>query len=145
MNQIKFQCRIENSDPDCPLGLEIWLNDQRIYQNRWVRQPETVSFNINDDDEGQHCLRWVMLGKTNEHTKIDESGYIVKDALLLISDVEFDDIKLGHTFNELATYQHNFNGNGADVTEPFNNSMGCNGTVSFEFSTPFYLWLLENM
>lgn len=144
MDQIKFQCQIENSDPDCKLGLEIWLDDQRIYQNVWVKQAETVSYEF-VDDEGQHCLRWVMSGKTNDHTKLDESGAIVKDALLSVWDVEFDEIKLGHTFNELATYQHNFNGNGADVTEPFNNSMGCNGTVSFEFSTPFYLWLLENM
>jgi hypothetical protein len=144
MDQVKFQCKIENSDPDAALGLEIWLDDQRIYHNAWVKQAETVEYNL-ADDEGQHSLRWILTGKTNEHTKIDEAGNIVKDALISVTDVAFDDIQLGHSFNELATYQHNFNGNGADTVESFNNKMGCNGTVTFEFSTPFYLWLLENM
>lgn len=144
MDSIKFQCNIENSDPACALGLEIWLDNEKIYHNSWVKQAETVQYTF-PDDEGQHCLRWVLVGKTNEHTKIDESGNIVSDALLSITDVSLDDIQLGHCFNELATYQHNFNGNGADTVESFNNKMGCNGTVSLKFTTPFYLWLLENM
>jgi hypothetical protein len=31
------------------------------------------------------------------------------------------------------------------IKDKFYGSMGCNGTITFEFNTPFYLWLLENM
>lgn len=144
MDQVKFQCKVENSDPACPLGLEIWLDDEKIYHNPWVKESEIVEHNFSDDDS-EHRMRWVLSGKTNEHTKIDEQGNIVKDALISITDVAFDEIQLGHCFNELATYQHNFNGNGEDITESFANHMGCNGTVTLNFTTPFYLWLLENM
>ena len=62
-----------------------------------------------------------------------------------ISDIQFDEIRLGHLVHELANYTHNFNGTGPYVVEPFSNSMGCNGTVSLKFTTPVYLWLLEHM
>jgi len=144
MDQVKFQCRIENSDPTCPLGLEIWLDDKKIYSNGWVKESQVAEYNF-DDNDSEHQLRWVLSGKTSEHTTIDDQGNIVKDALLSIKDVSFDEIQLGHCFNKLATYQHNFNGNGADTTESFNDYMGCNGTVTLNFSTPFYLWMLEHM
>ena len=141
---LKFECRIENSDPTCQLELQIWLDDQMIYQNPWVKQSELVEHEFSDS-EGDHQLRWIMLGKTTQHTQIDSEGNILKDAVINVSDVAFDGIQLGHCFTELATYQHNFNGNGQDITESFHNCMGCNGTVSMKFTTPVYLWLLENM
>jgi len=46
---------------------------------------------------------------------------------------------------KLAQYQHDFNGTGNPTIDKFYGEMGCNGTVSLKFTTPIYLWLLENM
>ena len=37
------------------------------------------------------------------------------------------------------------NGTQPEIADNFFGIAGCNGTISFRFSTPIYLWLLENM
>jgi hypothetical protein len=76
---------------------------------------------------------------------VDESGVIVKDACLIISDLAFDEIALGHIVTEKSVYIHDFNGNDSLTQHKFFSQMGCNGVVSLKFTTPMYLWLLENM
>jgi hypothetical protein len=46
---------------------------------------------------------------------------------------------------EVAAYHHDTNGSTAPVTDSFYGTMGCNGRVEMRFTTPIYLWLLENM
>ena len=46
---------------------------------------------------------------------------------------------------EQAVYTHDFNGTQPEIEDTFFGEMGCNGTVSLRFTTPIYLWLLENM
>ena len=69
----------------------------------------------------------------------------MSDARVIITDVEFNGLKLDYTFVEQAIYTHDFNGTKQQQQARFYGEMGCNGTVSLEFSTPCYLWLLENL
>jgi len=143
-SSIQISCNIATSDAAVPLGLEIWVDDHQIFDLEHVT--ENISFDhVMDDDEAEHELRFVMKNKTVDHTQLDASGNIVKDACVIIDDLAFDQIRLGHMFTELATYTHDFNGHGQQVQEKFYGSMGCNGTVSLKFTTPIYLWLLEHM
>jgi hypothetical protein len=96
------------------------------------------------DDDGEHELRIVMKHKTPDHTDLDDTGNITRDTMLTVSDLKFDDIELGKVFLEKSIYTHDFNGSHATVHDQFFGNMGCNGTVSLKFSTPTYLWLLEN-
>lgn len=145
MNTIKFKCTISTSDVECPLGVEIWLDNERIYHTDWLKETVKFEHDISDDIDGDRELRWVLTGKTDAHTKINDSGEIVKDALVNISDVEIDDIDVNAIALSHSIYTHNFNGHKDTVQDRFYGSMGCNGTVSLKFTTPFYLWLLENM
>jgi hypothetical protein len=86
-----------------------------------------------------------MFGKLPEHTKVDEQGNIVQDAVLKIDGVKFDDIEIDQLLSEQAVYQHDFNGNGPQVQEKFYGAMGCCGRVTLQFESPVYLWLLENL
>lgn len=86
-----------------------------------------------------------MSGKTPKQTVIDHQGNIVSDVLLQITNIEVDGIDISTVFAEKSTYTHDFNGSGDTVVDRFYGSMGCNGSVKLDFSTPFYLWLLENM
>jgi hypothetical protein len=140
----KISFDIETSDAECVLGVEIWLDNAVLLSKNHVQEKITFYHDISDDN-GEHELRIVMLGKTPEHTKIDEAGNIVKDATLQISNVVIDDIDVNQLFLEKCVYTHNFNGTQSEIEDTFHGIAGCNGTISLEFTTPIYLWLLENM
>ena len=144
MDTVKISFDIETSDAECPLGVEIWLDDVVLLSNNHVQGKVSFSHDISDDD-GKHELRIAMLGKTLDHTQVDEAGNIVKDATLQISNVVIDELDVNQLFLEKCVYTHDFNGTQPEITDSFHGVAGCNGTISFEFSTPIYLWLLENM
>jgi hypothetical protein len=143
-NTVKISCVIDTTDCKSALGMEIWLDNQQIFNQDWVTEPQTVSYEFSDRD-ADHELRFVMKNKTADYTIVDESGVIVKDACLVISDLAFDEIALGHIVTEKSVYTHDFNGNDSLTQHKFFGQMGCNGVVSLKFTTPMYLWLLENM
>ena len=143
-NTVTIACQIGTTDASIPLGLEVWVNDHKFFDADHVQALEKISVDL-DDNEAEHKLQFVMKNKTRRHTQLDAEGNIVKDARLIISNLTFDEIELGHMFNSLAVYEHDFNGTGQQIQDRFYGEIGCNGTVSLSFSTPIYLWLLENM
>jgi len=134
------------TNPDSPLGLLVCLNDAVIFDTEQLIESQTIVADFDDEVEDQsHTIKIVLKNKTAEHTKVDESGSIVKDSMISISEINLDDIKLGHLFFEKSQYTHSFNTDADTAVNPFYGNMGCNGAVEFKFSTPVYLWLLENM
>lgn len=143
-NTATISCKIGTTDASATLGMEIWLDDNKIFDTEHVDSTVECQTEFSDID-GEHELLFRMKNKTVDQTQIDEDGKILKDSCLTISDVAFEGIDLGHMFIEQTQYTHDFNGTQAEVTENFYGSMGCNGTVRLRFTTPIYLWLLENM
>lgn len=143
-NTTKLSCKIDSTDPSCPLGLEIWLNQEKLLDASHVQNPINFEYDLPDQDS-EYELKFMMKGKTQDHTKISESGEIIKDARLTIDNIAFDQIELGKLFSTMANYEHNFNGTQPAIQEKFYGELGCNGTVSLKFTTPLYLWFLENM
>lgn len=141
---ISFKCCINTTDPSAPLGVEIWLDDDKFFDQNHVTGPIIVNHEIDTVDQ-KHILKFILKNKIQEHTTLDVEGNIVHDACITVSDVSFDDINLGQVFVNLATYKHDFNGTQNSTAEQFFGTMGCNGCVELEFSTPIYLWLLEHM
>jgi hypothetical protein len=135
---------IDSSDKKIPLGTEIWIDDICVVNVEHVDRIVHFSHEISDDD-GEHELRIVMKHKTPDHTEVDDAGNIIRDAMLTVSNLTFDEIDLDKIFLEKSTYTHDFNGSQPTVHDQFFGNMGCNGTVNLKFSTPTYLWLLENM
>jgi hypothetical protein len=106
---------------------------------------QEIRYEFDDAEESEHVLTFEMSGKKPGHTTLDAEGNIINDAVLNISDIAFDDIGLGHMFTEVTKYHHDHNGTTESITQPFYGVMGCNGRAEMRFSTPIYLWLLENM
>ena len=98
-----------------------------------------------DDDEADHLIELELTGKLPEHTKIDDHGNIVNDVLLHVQNITFDNISIDNLFWDKCVYAHDFNGTQPAIEDKFFGTMGCNGIVSLRFTTPVYLWLLENM
>lgn len=135
---------ITPSDSTCPLGVEVWIDQQQIFNTEHLTAAATVRFDLEDDDS-KHELRVVLKNKLPQHTKIDAEGNIVEDAVIMVDRFEFAEIGVDQVVQEQAVYHHDFNGSAAPVQAQFYGSMGCNGTLSLKFSTPIYLWMLEHM
>jgi hypothetical protein len=144
METVKFNCVVGSTDLTVPLGLEIWIDQHKLFDKDCVDQTYQFEHEISDDD-GDHELRFVLKHKQPDHTQVDADGNILNDARVIVSDIEFDGINCQYLTTKLAQYQHDFNGTGDPTTESFYGEMGCNGTVSLKFTTPIYIWLLENM
>jgi hypothetical protein len=146
MKQPKFSFELTPTNPDAELGFEVWINDQCVFNTEHVQEFCTVTGMLPDDNnDAEHTLKLVLKNKQTEHTQISETGEILNDSCLTISQLKFDDIELNFNLWKTAVYQHNVNGTSELTDHKFFGTMGCNGTVELKFSTPIYLWLLENM
>jgi hypothetical protein len=143
-NTISISFNLSATNDDTELGFEAWVDDVRFVDIDHVQGTQLIKLDI-DDVDGEHTLELILKNKKATDTKVDADGTIISDATITVSDLAFDDIKLGHLVTKLSTYVHNFNGTKELTQEQFYGEMGCNGTVSLQFTTPIYLWLLENM
>jgi hypothetical protein len=143
-NTFSISCHISTTDASIPLGLEIWLDNQQLFDTDYVQQDLIIKQEFSDSS-GAHELRFVLKNKQPEHTKLDATGNIQFDACILIDNIKFDDVELGPIFNQKSVYTHNFNNTGNTIQDEFYGIMGCNGVVSLKFESPVYIWLLENM
>jgi len=127
------------------LDLQVILDDKIQWQGCPDTDAQDIIVEFDDVDDESHVLEFVLSGKLPEHTQITEQGEIVSDVTVRIEGIAFDDIVIDQIFSELAEYHHDFNGTQPAVVDQFYGEMGCNGTVRLQFTTPIYLWLLENM
>lgn len=136
---------LDTTDAGAALGFEAWIDDRKCLDVGHVKETQKITVELEDTDGAEHELQLILKNKTAEHTRIDEHGNMLTDARIIISDMAFDEIRLGHMFAEHTVYTHNFNGTSSTTQDKFYGELGCNGTVSLKFTTPMYLWLLEHM
>ena len=144
MDKVKIAFDIAPTSPTCPFHIEVWLDQSKLLSVDHVADVVHFEHEL-DDDDGEHQLKLVLQGKLPEHTKIDEQNNIVSDATLQISNVTIDELDVDKLFLSMSVYTHDFNGTQSEIADTFHGIAGCNGTISFKFATPVYLWLLENM
>jgi hypothetical protein len=136
---------VESTNGSIPLGFQARLDGQVQFDTDHLQQLTVVKMTVDDNVEAEHILELTLKNKLPEHTQISDTGEIVADAVIKITDISFDQVPIGEIVFDQASYSHNFNGNGPDTQENFFGVMGCNGTVKLKFTTPVYLWFLENM
>jgi 6-phosphogluconolactonase (cycloisomerase 2 family) len=150
METVKLSCKIGVNVPSKPLDFKVLIDEEVVYEIDTDQSEYIFSHNIEtSDDNLEHSVKFIIDGKTDNHTVIDSSGEIVESAQIEITDINLEDIDITEIFlsnDDLMTYTHNNNGYSKDeITEAFSTFAGYNGTIEFKFSTPVYLWLLENM
>ena len=126
MEKINIKFRLTASDYD--KQLQFHLGESVVLQ---VFKPYDIDYSMSFS-QGVQTLDFIMSNKTDA------------DSTLTISDVQLDDILLGHAFFSNTLYHHNFNGYGKHTVEQFHGTMGCNGVAKFSFTTPLYQWLIAN-
>jgi hypothetical protein len=127
------------------LFLRVKLDEEIIYDSQLGTELTEISYNFDDSVEKSRTLSIEISGKDPQHTTLNDQGEIVYDLVANIQGFKLDDIELGHMFFEKCKYHHDFNGTGDSIVDTFWGTMGCNGRVEFQFSSPVYLWLLESM
>ena len=145
MNSSYISFAISPSNVEAPLGAEVWLDQQIVFNTESLIAAESIRVDIDDAVEAHHVLKIVLKNKRSEHTVIDADQNIVSDSLLLLSDFELEGINITQLMFDNAEYSHDFNGNGPATTEKSYGAMGCNGSLTLKFSTPLYVWLLDKM
>ena len=143
-NNIQISCILNTNNPTAKLGFEAWVDDQKFIDIEHVIDKQQILIEISDN-EAEHELKFIMKNKSSEDTIIDKNGNIITNAMLSLKDISIDEILLGQNFTKLSVYKHNFNGTSAPIDDQFYDEMGCNGIVSLKFTTPIYLWFLEQL
>lgn len=131
------------SNKNSELRLDFKFNDQLIESFVLTDQPRQFRHEF-DDAEADHKLEIVLSNKRAEQTKLDQHGQIIEDVLAEVYDVKINEIDIGSVFYGQSLYFHDSNGYSRPTVGQFFRQLGCNGTVKFEFSTPGYVWLMEN-
>jgi hypothetical protein len=148
MEKIKLSLDITNPSEFHNLGIELWIDKAKFFDSLIAPGTHHIIHEF-EVEEGDHSFKIKFKNKnknkSNEHTKINEDGSIISDALINVSNIWLDEIKIDQLLYEKAEYVHDSNGLETIAVHPFYGNFGCNGHVQLKFSTPIYLWLLENM
>jgi hypothetical protein len=115
----------------------VYIDNNLIFDGE-ITEPKELKWN-GDLTESKHKILIELYGKDKYQT-ILENDKIVKDQILNIDSITFDEIDIGYLKHTSSTYYPN-------NLETINNcvNLGWNGRWELEFTTPIYIWLLENI
>ena len=155
--KLKFKLELYATMWDKPPHAEILINDISQFKGDITSTEDKPSV-IEFEHEFVDCEKCEMIikrsGKSKNQTVVNDNGDVVKDQLLHIKGIEIDEIDIGALVFEgvytpeypepWATQQREA---GVELRESFKNvtCIGHNGTWEFRFTSPFYMWLLENL
>ena len=155
--KLKFKLELYATMWDRPPHAEILIGGQSHFKGDITGtedKPDVVEFEHEFTEGEKSELIIERSGKLVNQTVINDKGDLLKDQLLHIKGIEIDEIDIGSLVYEgiytpkypepWATQQRQA---GNELGESFKNvtAMGHNGTWRFTFSSPFYMWLLENL
>ena len=142
---------------DKPPHAEILLNGERHFNGDITGtedRPDIVEFEHDLEEGKEYNLIINRSGKGKGQTVVNDKGDILNDQLLHIKGIEIDEIDLGALVYEgLYTPQYpepwasQQREAGVNLEQSFKHvtKMGHDGEWRFNFASPFYMWLLENL
>lgn len=127
-----------------PPRAKTYINDILIFDDL-VIDKKIISWSGKLSD-GIHKLTIELYGKDKYQTVL-ENGKIIKDQLLNIEEISFDDIDIEHLKHSLSNYYPDKEVYKNEVPLLVKNcvNLGYNGKWELEFKIPIYIWLLENI
>ena len=155
--KLKFKLELYATMWDRPPHAEIIVGDKSCFKGDITgteEKPDLIEFEAELEEGKESSLVIKRTNKGKNQTVVNEKGDILKDQLLHTKSIEIDDIDIGGLIYEgvyrpkypepWATQQKDA---GVELQESFKNvtKMGHDGEWKFTFSSPFYMWLLENL
>ena len=154
--KLKFKLELYATMWDKPPVANIKINEKSYFNEEIAStddKPTIIEFEHELEEGKSYNLIINRLGKDKNQT-IVEDGKIIKDQLLHIKSIEIDEIDIGSLIYEgvykpaypkMWAIQQKEAGNKLPETLKNSPDLGHNGTWTFTFSSPFYMWLLENL
>ena len=156
IEKLKFKLELYATMWDKPPVADIKINEKSYFNKEITStedKPTIIEFEHEFEEDKSYNFIIDRLGKDKNQT-IVENEKIVNDQLLHIKSIEIDEIDIGSLIYEgvykpeypepWATQQTKI-GNKLPETLKNVTKMGHNGTWTFTFTSPFYMWLLENL
>jgi hypothetical protein len=155
--KLKIKIELYATMWDLPPHAEILIDD-KSYGNKPItgtsEKPDVIEFEHDFEENKEYSLIIKRTNKIMGQTKVDGKGEMTADQLLHIKSIEIDEIDIGSLVFEgvytpiypepWATQQANA-GNELPKTLKNVTQMGHDGEWRFTFTSPFYMWLLENL
>lgn len=141
MEKLKFKIVLEGDYQTQPPHARVMLNDDIIFDAK-LSGESFIPFQREFENESENKLTIELVDKKPEHTEIDEQGNIVKDSVIKIKSVIIEDIEIHNNFSvnqEKFYYEH------SGEQHQLYDTLGVNGKAVINFSTPFYVWLIETI
>lgn len=147
---LSFKIGLSGTFHDKRPAYSVAINDNKIASGTVTTESDEIFYiecTGSFVENTNNTLSITLENKTNSDT-ITDNNVIVKDMLLNIHSIEIDEIDLGSLLWTASTYKldnpQKFNGK--IVTELKNCvNLGFNGSYILNISSPFYIWLLENI
>ena len=155
--KLKFKLELYATMWDKAPHCDIMIDDKSYFNGAidgTEDKPNLIEFEHECEEDKEHTLTIHRSGKSVGQTVVNEKGDILQDQLLEIKAMEIDEIDIGALVYEgvytpeypepWATQQKE---SGQVLKESFTNvtKMGHNGTWKLKFTSPFYMWLLDNL
>lgn len=156
IEKLKFKLELYATMWDKPPVAEILINNKSCFKQEISAtedKPHLIEFEHELEEGKSYSLIINRSGKDKTQTVIKD-GKITKDQLLHIKFIAIDEIDIGGlvyegvykpTYPEPWATQQVDAGNKLPETLKNVTQMGHNGTWTFTFKSPFYMWLLENL
>ena len=150
--KLKFKLELDSTHWDKPPIAEILIGDKSHFKQE-ITKPTVIEFEHTCEENKEYSLTILRSGKNNNQTVLKDDK-IIKDQLLHIKSIDIDEISIGSLVYEgvykpeypkLWATQQAEAGNKLPETLKNVTGMGYNGTWTFTFTSPFYMWLLENL
>jgi hypothetical protein len=143
---LKFKINLTGTFWDRRPQFSVWLDDHVVIQSEIASESEQIVNFERSISEGPHSLKIRLENKTNSDTVV-ENNKVIKDMLLNIDDITIDDISLGNlrwSAEYMLDNPQEYQGKTIDHLDGCVN-LGWNGTYTLNFTSPFYIWLLEKL
>ena len=154
--KLKFKLELYATMWNKPPVAEILINNKSCFKQEISAtedKPHLIEFEHELEEGKSYSIIIDRSGKDKTQTVVKD-GKITKDQLLHIKSIEIDEIDIGGLVYE-GVYKPNYPepwatqqaeaGNKLPETLKNVTQMGHNGTWTFTFKSPFYMWLLENL
>jgi len=155
--KLKFKLVLFATMWDKPPHVEICLGDKKILSQSITGtedNPDVLEFTHETEEGKDYELIIRRHGKFRDQCVVNDNNDIIKDQLLHIKSIEIDEIDIGTLVYE-GVYSPEYpepwasqqTAAGFNLPKELKNvtEMGHNGTWTLKFSSPFYMWLLENL
>ena len=136
--KVSIEINLSSKHWDVIPRVKVKLDSMVLFQGE-VSEPTRIHHEI-DMIGGDHVIEVILTNKDGRRDTIIEDGKIIKDMLVTVDSVLLDDIDLGYLITTKSSYVTTEGESHANMT-----SLGWNGSWTLPFTSPVYMWLLENL